>query len=194
MCTILKDTTFQISTLPHTASQSSNINLISWAVILNLSLYCTVQYSAPILVLYLLSLLSRSFLCLLGGRVIHKILCRNILYITFVNKKITCKMYIETENNYIPFNQENRRAELLSNIRQYGTYIVSTNEMSYIDLWFDNHYSSLKWTRQVFINPQLIFEKSSLKTNKLIQRLWLSGRSSVLTSQDSRSLLWKCDE
>ena len=31
-------------------------------------------------------------------------------------------MYIETENNYIPFNQENRRAELLSNIRQYGTY------------------------------------------------------------------------
>ena len=53
---------------------------------------------------------------------IHKILCRNILYITFVNKKITCKMYIETENNYIPFNQENRRAELLSNIRQYGTY------------------------------------------------------------------------
>ena len=114
---------------PHTASQSSNINLISWAVILNPSLYCTVQYSAPILVLYLLSLLSRSFLCLMGGRVILKILCRY-----------------------------------------------------------------LKWTRQVFINPQLIFEKSSLKTNKLIQRLWLSGRSSVLTSQDSRSLLWKCDE
>lgn len=34
-------------------------------------------------------------------------------------------MYIETENYYIPFNQENRRAELLSNIRQYGTYIHS---------------------------------------------------------------------